>query len=487
MAEITQNEAVAAKPAAAHKLRLGALTALVVGSMIGGGIFSLPQNMAANAEAGAILIGWAITAIGMLTLAFVFQTLANRKPQLDGGVYAYAQAGFGDYMGFSSAWGYWISAWLGNVGYFVLLFSTLGYFFPVFGEGNTPAAIAGASVLLWAVHFLVLRGIKEAAFINLVTTVAKIVPLALFILICAFAFKLDVFRTDIWGRAHPSLGSVMTQVRSMMLVTVWVFIGIEGASIFSARAEKRSDVGRATVIGFVGVLLVLVLVNVLSLGIMTQPQLAKLQNPSMAAVLEHVVGHWGAILISVGLVVSLAGALLSWVLLCAEILFSAAKDHTMPAFLRKENANHVPANALWITNAMVQVFLLITLFSQSTYLSLIYLATSMILIPYFWSAAYALLLAVRGETYESDPRQRRNDGFVAALAVLYAVWLLYAGGVKYLLLSALLYAPGALFFAKAKRELGKPVFTATEKLIFAAVAAAALAAAYALHSGLLTL
>lgn len=104
-----------------QKLRLGALTALVVGSMIGGGIFSLPQNMAASADVGAVLIGWAITAVGMLTLAFVFQTLANRKPELDGGVYAYAKAGFGDYMGFSSAWGYWISAWLGNVGYFVLL------------------------------------------------------------------------------------------------------------------------------------------------------------------------------------------------------------------------------------------------------------------------------------------------------------------------------------------------------------------------------
>ena len=98
-------------PQPAHKLRLSALIALVVGSMIGGGIFSLPQNMAARAEVGAVLIGWGITAIGMLTLAFVFQTLANRKPELDSGVYAYAKAGFGDYMGFSSAWGYWISAW----------------------------------------------------------------------------------------------------------------------------------------------------------------------------------------------------------------------------------------------------------------------------------------------------------------------------------------------------------------------------------------
>ncbi|AZF23041.1 MULTISPECIES: arginine-ornithine antiporter [unclassified Pseudomonas] len=469
------------------KLRLGALVALVVGSMIGGGIFSLPQNMAASADVGAVLIGWVITAVGMLTLAFVFQTLANRKPDLDGGVYAYAKAGFGDYMGFSSAWGYWISAWLGNVGYFVLLFSTLGYFFPIFGEGNTPAAVIGASVLLWAVHFLVLRGIKEAAFINLVTTVAKVVPLVLFVLIALFAFKLDIFTADIWGVKNPDLGSVMNQVRNMMLVTVWVFIGIEGASIFSSRAEKRSDVGKATVIGFITVLLFLMLVNVLSLGIMTQPELAKLQNPSMAAVLEHVVGHWGAVLISVGLIISLLGALLSWVLLCAEIMFAAAKDHTMPAFLRKENANHVPVNALWLTNAMVQVFLVITLFSASTYLSLIYLATSMILVPYLWSAAYALLLAVRGETYENALKERKKDLFIGAVALIYAIWLLYAGGTKYLLLSALLYAPGAILFAKAKRELGKPIFTNVEKLIFAAVIVGALVAAYGLYDGFLTL
>ncbi|MBB3000629.1 arginine:ornithine antiporter/lysine permease [Paraburkholderia tropica] len=447
--------------------------------------------MAVSADAGAVLIGWAITAVGMLTLAFVFQSLALRKPELDGGVYAYAKAGFGDYMGFGSAWGYWISAWLGNVGYFVLLFSTLGYFFPVFGEGNTPISIVCSSVLLWSLHFLVLRGIKEAAYVNLITTVAKIVPLCLFIILCAFAFRSGTFSADFWGQLNPKLGSVTNQVRNMMLVTVWVFIGIEGASIFSARAEHRSDVGKATVIGFVGVLLLLVLVNILSLGVMTQPQLAALQNPSMAGVLERVVGHWGAILISVGLVVSLAGALLSWVLLCAEIIFSAARDHTMPNFLRKENAKHVPANALWLTNGMVQIFLVITLFSKGTYLSLIYLATSMILLPYFWSAAYAFLIAARGETYDTAGGERNNerskDLVVALIAVVYAVWLIYAGGLKYVLLSALLYAPGVILFARAKREVGLPVFTTVEKFVFAAVLLGALIAAFGLYKGFLSL
>ncbi|PIA71767.1 arginine-ornithine antiporter [Pseudomonas sediminis] len=470
-----------------QKLRLGALIALVVGSMVGGGIFSLPQNIAASASAGATLIGWLITGVGMLTLAFVFQTLANRKPELDGGVYAYAKAGFGDYMGFSSAWGYWISAWIGNVSYMVLLFSTLGYFFPVFGEGNTLPAVICASVLLWLLHFLVLRGIKEAAFINTVTTIAKMLPLALFIVIAAIAFKLDVFTADFWGRGNTELGSVMDQVRNMMLVTVWVFIGIEGASIFSARAEKRSDVGKATVIGFVGVLLLLVLVNILSQGIMAQAELAGLKNPSMAGVLEQVVGPWGAQLISIGLIVSLAGALLSWTLLCAEILFASARDHTMPAFLRKENANHVPANALWLSNGLIQLFLIITLFSASTYLSLLYLATSMILVPYFWSSAYAVLLAVRGETYANAAGERNKDLLIAAISTLYAVWLVYAAGVQYLLLSALLYAPGAILFAKAKRELGQPIFTGVEKLIFVAVLIGAAIAAYGLYDGFLSL
>ena len=203
--------------------------------------------------------------------------------------------------------------------------------------------------------------------------------------------------------------------------------------------------------------------------------------------LEHIVGPWGALLISLGLAVSLLGALLSWALLCAEILYATARDKTMPAFLKKENANHVPVNALWLTNVMIQIFLLITLFSAGTYTSLIYLATSMILVPYLWSAAYAFLLALRSETYEQALAERKKDLFIGAIALLYAIWLLYAGGVKYLLLSALLYAPGAILFAKAKREVGKPVFTNVEKLIFAAVVIGALVAAFGLYDGFLTL
>ncbi len=471
--------------AASDRLGLPALTALVVGSMVGAGIFSLPQNIARSAGPGAALLGWAISGLGMLMLAFVFQNLANRRPQLDAGIYAYAKAGFGDYIGFSSAWGYWVCSLLGNVSFFVLIFSGLGYFVPAFGEGNTWQAVACASVLLWAMHAMVLRGIGQAALINAVVTVAKIVPIVVFLVIAAIGFRLEVFSGDFWGTL--SLGSLGEQLRGMMLITVWVFIGIEGASVYSRRAARRRDVGRATVIGFLCVLALLMLVNLLSMGVLGQQALAHLHNPSMAFVLEAIVGPWGARLIIIGMVVSVLGALLAWVLLCAEVLHAAAGDGTMPAFLARQNANEVPANALWLTNGLIQVFLLITLFSASTYTSLVLLGASMALVPYLFSAAYGVQVAWRGEGYADPAAPRRRDLVVALLATAYAVWLVYAGGLAQVLLSALLYAPGMLLFALAKRQHGQPVFTPLERLIAAAVLLVSAGAVWGLWQGSLSL
>ena len=470
------------------RLRLAPLTALVVGSMVGGGIFSLPQNTAASAGVAATAIAWLITGLGMLALAFVFVNLTLRRPELDSGIYAYARAAFGPFVGFSSAWGYWFMAVLGNVGYYVLVFSTLGHYMPVFGEGNTGVAVACASLLLWGMHALVLRGVREAAFINQVTTLAKLVPLGLFVALVAWGFRADLFAQDVWGRANPQLGGVLEQVRGMMLVTVWVFIGVEGASVYSARAARRVDVGRATLIGFLFVLALLVAVSLLSLGVLAQPELARLKNPSMAHVLAHVVGPWGAGLISMGLLISLSGALLSWLLLSSETLYMAARDGAAPRWLAGENARAVPASALWLTSGAVQAFLLITLWSESTYLSLVNLGTSMILLPYAWAALYGLQLAWRGQAYRGSPQWlRRRDVAVAGVALLYALWLVYAGGLKYLLLSALLYAPGALLYAWARRGHGRALFARAEWLGFAALLALAALAALGLQRGWLSL
>jgi arginine:ornithine antiporter/lysine permease len=464
-------------------LGLGLLVALVVGSILGSGIFGLPQNMAVGAGAGAILIGWAISGVGMLMLARVYQMLSLRKPELDNGVYAYARALSGEYVGFNSAWGYWVSAWIGNVGYLVAAFGALGYFYPAFGDGNTGVAIVGASVVLWVIHALVLRGIQGAAVLNAVVTLAKVVPLLMFIVLVAMAFHVTTFKLDFWG--DPKLGSVLDQVRSTMLVTVWVFIGIEGASVYSARARRREDVGRSTVLGFVICLLLLMAVSLLSLGIYSQPELAGLKNPSMAGVLEKAVGTWGALLVYVGLIVSVGGGFLAWTLLAAESLFTPANGGVMPAWLARQNGKGVPANALWLTNGMVQVFLLVTLLSKASYLALISLSTAMILVPYLFSAIYGLSLAWRGEG--APDAQGRSDIPVAALATAYCLWLLYAAGPKYLLLSALLYAPGAALYLWAKKQSGQRAFTNRERVILIALLVLAGVAAALLGAGRLGL
>ncbi|GFG50314.1 arginine-ornithine antiporter [Mycolicibacterium agri] len=474
------------KPRMKAGLGLGALTAIVVGSMIGSGIFALPSQMAASAAPGPLLIGWAITGVGMLMLAFVFQTLATRKPDVDGGVYGYARAGFGNYIGFTSAFGYWVSAWVGNVAYLVLLFATLGYFFPGFEGGATVPAIIGASILLWIVHTLTLHGVKTAAFVNVVVTIAKVVPIVVFIAIAAVGFKAGLFTADFWGKTTQingePLGGTMTQVKNMMLVTVWVFIGIEGAAVYSQRAARRKDVGRATVLGFAGVLALLVLVNLLSYGLMAQAELAGVADPSMAGVLANEVGSWGSAFISIGLVVSLLGALLAWVLLSVEILRLPALESVMPKALAKENAHGAPATALWLTNLCVQALLLWTLANESTYTNLVYLATSLILLPYLWSAAYQVLLAVRGETYEKS-RGRTRDLVIGVIALAYAVWLLYAGGWQYILVAAVFYLLGSALYLWARKESRLPAFTKGELVVVGVVAVTAVVAIALLATG----
>lgn len=468
---------------AGQTLSLRALIALVVGSMVGSGIFALPSAFGRATGGVGALIAWAVAGVGMLMLAFVFQTLARRKPELDSGIYAYAKAGFGEYPGFASATGYWIGACLADVACLVLIKATLGQFFPVFGDGSTPTAIASASLLLWAVHFLVMRGVKEAATLNTIATVAKIVPIGLFIVVAVAAFNADVFALNFWGGAEPTLGNVASQARNSMLVTVFLFVGIEGASVYSRYARNRSDVGLATVLGFLGVLCLLVLVTMLSYGVLPRADLAALPSPSMAGVLEAIVGPWGRIFVSVGLLISVLGNYLSWSLLAAEVVYSAARNRTMPAFLARENENKAPAAALWLSNAVIQLFLIVTWFADYAFTLALKLTSAMTLIPYLLVAAYGLKLAWMGETYETDRRHRSVDWLCGMIATVYAAAMLFAGGPKFIMLSALLYAPGTLLFVIARREQGKPLFTRVEWLLVGVVFAVAIGALYALASG----
>lgn len=474
----TPSRAAARPSGLRDRLSVGALSSLVVGSMIGSGVFSLPQNMAAGAGAGAILIGWAITAAGMLALALMFLQLAQARPEVGGGVYGYARAGFGDFVGFQSAWGYWLSALIGNAGYLVIIFASLDALLPQagFGAGNTPAGIAGASLLLWGYHALVLRGVRTAAAVNTLVTLSKLVPLLLFVVLVALAFKAPTFSFSLWGDAK--LGPVFDQVRSTMLVTVWAFIGIEGASVFSARARSAGDVGRATMLGFAVTLALYMAITLLSLGIVPQAELAQMKNPSMAGVLQQVVGPWGAVLVNLGLLVSVGGAMLSWTLLAAEVPFSAARDEVFPRRMAAENARQAPAAALWWSNGIVQAVLLLSLLAGNAYLALIKLATSTILVPYLLCALFAVQAGRR------DSRLL----LTGAVAALYSAWLVYAAGPLYLLLTTLVYAPGLVVHAWSRRARGLPMLAGNvERAVAGALLAAAALTVVLLANGTLDL
>lgn len=423
------------------KIGLLSLTALVFSSMVGSGVFSLPQNMALVANGQALIIAWLITGVGILFLAFALLYLTRQRPDLDGGIYNYAREGFGEIIGFCSAWGYWLCTTIGIVGYVVIAFSGVGMFTDrpdhvYFGEGNTIYALIGSSIFVWMVHWLVSRGIKEASVVNLVATIAKIVPIVIFILFTFIAFKLDLFKSNYWDFSLQM--PVWEQVRNLMLITLWVFTGIEGAVVLSSRAKNRSDIGRATVLGVLLALTFYVMVTILSYGVANRADIANMHNPSMATILEQLIGLPGTIIMTLGLIISVSSSYLSWTLFATEIPFLAAKNKAFPRIFMKTNQNNVPIASLWLTSIVVQISLIAVYFFNKNYTQLLLISSVMILLPYFLVSAFYLK--------ESWKNKRIKHVGIAAIAVLYAMWLLYAAGVSLLLFSGCLYVIGLSIF-----------------------------------------
>lgn len=467
------------------KLGLLPLTMLVIGSLVGGGIFNLMKDMGSVASIVPMAIAWVITAIGMGALVLCFQNLTDKRPDLTAGIFSYAKEGFGNFMGFNAAWGYWLSAWLGNVAYGALLFSSLSYFFTIFGDGNNIYSIIGASIVLWGVHLLILRGISTASFINTIVTIAKLIPLIIFIVSIFLAFKLDLFTMDIFGTGGGfELSSVFEQVNSTMGVTVWVFIGIEGAVVFSGRAKNKSDIGKASILGLLSMIAIYILVTVLSLGVMSRPELSELKTPAMGYLLESIVGTWGAILINIGVIISVLGAWLAWTLFAAELPYQAAKEGAFPKIFAKENKNQAPINSLLLTNGCIQLFLITFLFTQQAYEFSFALASSAILIPYLFTALYQWKLSAQEP---KSTKGRSFNLFIGILATVYGIYLVYASGVAYLLLTMLLYAPGILVYWKVRKENNKTLFEGYEMISAIIIIILAIVALYLLLTGTITI
>ena len=463
------------------------LVAIVLGSMLGGGVFNLPSNMAEDAALGAVIIAWIITAIGMYFLAQTFKTLSDKRPDLSSGIYSYAAEGFGKYVGFNSAWGYWLSAAIGNVSFAVLLMQALGYFFPVFISGNNWQSILGGSILIWSMNILVRRGVSGAAILNVISTIAKLVPLFLFVIVLLILSKWDKLSFDFWGHQAGDLGNLQAQIKSTMLVTLWAFVGIEGAVVISGRAKSKKDVGRATFIGFLGAILIYAAISIFSFGVLSQQELAKLPDPSTAYVMEAMVGKWGAIVLNLGVIISILGAWLAWTIMTREVPSTAAQMGVLPSFLGKLNKNGSPAVALTFTSVIMQITLLFSAFEKNAFLAIISVSGSMILIPYVLSALF-LFIQGSGKNHPKFPSDaKRRAIIVGAIASIYGFWLIYAAGLKYILLSTILYAIGIFVFRMAWKERGvnEPLFQSYEKILAIAISVLAITSIVIMVSGIL--
>lgn len=427
---------------------------IALGSMIGSGIFNSPKDLISSANPQGAMIAWLIGGFGALMLALVFVYLAARKPELKSGIYAYARDGFGDFMGFNSAWGYWSLGWLGNIGFIALFFKTFNDLLGDKAISPLQAFIIG-SLIIWIFFFILKAGIREGAILNFIVTTAKLIPVILIIVLGVLLVKSDLFIVENWQTRLASTGeptSPTIQIKSAMAIILWCFVGMEAASVLSGRAKSQKIVRLTIIISLLIVLGVYMLITFIAMSSIPADKLAASETP-LALVLEQTaVGAAGGVIVKLGIMVSVLGASFSWIMLSVETLYVAAVDNVLPRIFKKVNKNGTPVTVLLITQGFTQIFLISILSPKlnETYLAAITIATTLALIPYLLSSLYAVKIAMINRKRESF-----HHLIIALLGTIYSLYVIFAVGIKYLILSLLFYAIGSLLFIKAKREQKK--------------------------------
>lgn len=458
-----------------NKLGLWILTSLVVGNMVGSGIFMLPRSLSEAASPAGVMGAWVLTGLGVLMTALVFGNLAIRKPNLNGGPQIYAKELFKPsskaslLSGFMASWGYWIGNLAGNIAIITTFAGYLSTFFPVltseaelFTIGFFTLKVGNAltflvcTLLLWATHFIILRGLENAGKLNFLATAAKVVGFLLFIIVALFAFEkanMLPFVADKTDEAGNTIG-LFGQINNAAVSTLWAFIGVESAVVFASRAKKQVDVKRATTLGLFVALAIYIGISTLVMGVLDQETLIHSDKPLIDAIATVLGPIGGKVLAGVGLI-SLIGSTIGWVMLSSEVPYQAAKQGMfIPAFL-KENKKGTPTFSLIVTNLLGQLFIFSTVSNSisAAFDFIIVIATLSYLIPYFISSIFQLKLVITGETYENG-KGRVLDGIIAVLSTLYSAWVIKAGtaDMKTFLFGMLLLASGILFYGQLKKN-----------------------------------
>jgi APA family basic amino acid/polyamine antiporter len=432
-------------PKLKRELGLGMTTALVVGNMIGSGVFLLPASLAGVAlvYGSSAMLAWAITGAGAMLLAGVFATLGRAYPQT-GGPYVYARRAFGEFVGFQTAWGYWIAAWVGNA---AIATAFVGYTTVVWpGLANSNIAMALLAIgAVWLLTFVNVLGVRQGGWVQLVTTVLKFVPLALIGIIGLFFLKADHFTPFIpaaQGAGRATLG-FFEGITVAIGFTLWAFIGLESATVPAEEVkDPERTIPRATMLGTGLTTLIYVIATVAVMGILPLRALAQSNAPFAAAAAEIFGGSWAKVVGVIGMIAAF-GALNGWILLTARVSLAAGRDGLFPkAFGQVHGRRRTPVFGL-IAAAMLVTALTFMNYSKSLvdqFGFVILLATLTTVVPYAFCAAAELFLFVK-EPARFTGRKLVRDATVAALGFGYSIWAMYATGSEsiakgYLLLMA---------------------------------------------------
>lgn len=462
----------------------GELIALIVSSCIGTGIFGITSDVSAAAAPGPAILAWIFAGLGFLMLVLSLNNLSEKRPDLEAGIFSYAGAGFGPMGEFISGWSYWLSAWLGNIAFATMLMASLGTFLPVFKGGQNVPSIIVAIIFCWLLTILVNNGVETASFVNMIGTICKVLPLIIFIIIMIVSFKGGMFTADFWGRVAnnaskgTTTGSVWSQMKGTLMTLIWVFIGVEGASVMGHRAKSRSDAQQATLISYGLLVLAYVLISVLPYGVLTRAQLAGMGQPAIGHVLQMTVGNWGSILINVGLIISTIVSWLSWTMLPAETTMLVAEDKAMPKLWGNTNAKNAPTASLMITGVLQTIFLFSLLFTQKAYEFAYSLCAAAILFSYLFVGLYQMKY--------SREHGEWGQYTIGLLSAAFMFACMFLAGWQEVLLVSISFIPGFYIYYLACKENNHKM-SAAEKWVMTLILVLSVVAIWLVANGTITI
>jgi APA family basic amino acid/polyamine antiporter len=421
-------------------LSLPMATALVIGNMIGSGIFLLPATMAPYG--GVSALGWLVTASGAILLALAFAWLARTRT-VSSGIYAYTKLAFGDFAGFLVAWSYWISIWITTSALAIATVSYLSALIPALAESRVLAAATGLA-LLWILTGVNLHSVRSAGSVQVITVVLKLAPLLVLMLMGLAHFDVAHFEPF-----NPTGKPLVQSTGASAALALWAMLGLEAASVGAGKVhDPERNVARATVWGTALAAIVTAAVCIVAMGIIPPDQLAK-SNAPLADVADVVWGGAGATVIAIVGAVSAFGCINGWILLQGTLPQAMARDGLFPKAAEKENARGVPVWAILLGSVLASVMIVInhtqTLIGLFTFLAL--LATLANLVPYLFCAMAALVLM----KHDGPVPLTRGRAAVLLAAAAYAMWTIYGAGQETVFWGFLLLLSGLPVYVWLRR------------------------------------